>query len=343
MIDYNIYPKWIDTRKRKRQFKDLSGMKFGRLTVLYRSLDEIMSNGNKTPRYACQCECGDVSLVRATSLKSKHITSCKKCNRKESLKGKNLEDLRGQKFNRWLVLERAESVLEPRGRYATMWKCQCECGVVKNIKASALKANLTFSCGCYKHDILTVKRNLYNQRFGLWKVIGKTPIIKRSKINNRWFYCWLCECQCLSKTKRYVSEQSLVGYKSRSCGCKSEPLLEQYVTRVLEKYNIQYQKQLSFDDLRGVGNGLLSYDFGIYKDDKLICLIECQGKQYFEVCDFFGGELFFQKQLLHDKYKKEYAININVDLFEILYSDRFNVRPKILKILNYYNLTKNNK
>lgn len=343
-MNNKLPPKWIDTRLKKRKFNDLSGNQYGRLNVLYRSTDEKMSNGNSTPRYACQCECGDVILVRATSLKNGHTASCKRCNRRESLKDKNLENLIGKKFNRWTVIKRAPSILEPRGKYATVWTCKCDCGTIRDIRALSLKAGTTQSCGCYKHDMLTVKRNLHNQQFGLWRVISKEPIIKKSNINNRWYYYWLCECQCSSKTQRYVTEQSLIKLKSTSCGCYSESLLEQYTVQILNKYNINYKKQLSFNDLRGVNNGLLSYDFGIYdKSDNLLCLIECQGKQHYEPCDFFGGLETFKIQLKHDRLKKNHAIKLNVDFFEIMYDDRFNIEPKIIKILNYYNLTKNNK
>lgn len=336
-------PKWIDTRLRKRKFNDLSGNKFGRLTVLYRSIDEKMSNGNKTPRYACKCDCGNIVLVRATSLKNGHTSSCKRCNRSESLKNKNLKDLSGLKINRWTVLKRAPNVLEPSGKFATMWTCKCDCGTLKNIRASTLKSGISHSCGCYKHDSLTVKRKLYDKQFGLWKVISKKPIVKKSNVNNRWQYMWLCECQCNYKTQRYVSEQSLIGLKSTSCGCVSESLLEQYTINILNEYHIDYKKQLTFNDLRGLKNGLLSYDFGLYINNKLICLIECQGMQHYKPCDYFGGLNQFKVQLEHDKLKRNYANKLGIDFYEIEYKDRFNIRSKIVNILNYYNLTKNNK
>lgn len=337
------YPKWIDNRIRKRKFKDLSGEIFGNLTVLYRSTDEIMSNGNKTPKYACQCACGEYVLVRATSLKNGHTSSCKTCNRSKSLKNKNLDNLTGQRFNRWLVLERAESVLEPRGKYATMWKCKCDCGTIRDIRASALKANLTHSCGCYNYDQKTVIRDLYKKRFGIWTVIGSKSVTQFSDKSNRWFYSWLCKCDC--GTIKYVSEQSLVTNKSLSCGCTSDPLLEVWTRTFLDKHNVKYIRQKTFKDLKGLGNGLLSYDFAIYEDDELRMLIECQGRQHYEVSEFFGGLDIFKKQIEHDKRKKQYAISLEIPLIEIDYHCKNNQQiENILKpIFKKYNLTKNNK
>lgn len=333
------YPKWIDNRIRKRNFENLSGNKYGKLTVLYRSTDEVMSNGNKTPRYACVCECGDYILVRATSLKNGHTTSCKRCNRKESLKNKNLENLIGQRFNRWVVLKRAENVLEPRGKYATVWTCKCDCGTVRNIRASALKANLTYSCGCYNHERKTIIRKLYLEKFGMWTVIGLDPIIKKSNQTGRWSYNWLCKCEC--GTIKYVSEQSLINNKSLSCGCTSDPFLEVWTREFLNKYNISYVKQKTFNNLRGIGNGLLSYDFAIY-DNELKLLIECQGRQHYEVSKFFGGIKAFEKQIKHDLRKKNYANDLNIPLIEITYHSKSYIEIKhILKpIFEKHNLMK---
>lgn len=313
-----IYPKWVDNRQRKRKFNDLSGQQFGRLTVLYRSTDEVMSNGNKTPRYACRCECGNYVLVRATNLKRGHTSSCKVCNRSESNIGKNLEDLTGQRFHRWTVLERAESILEPRGRYATVWTCRCDCGTVRNVRASALKGNLTYSCGCYKHEQLSVKRDLVGKTFGLWTVLEKSKDHYISPTNGRWYYTWICECKC--GTVRPVTEQSLVANKTTSCGCTTEPSLEAFTREYLQEADIVFDRHKTFEGLRGVGGGLLSYDFALYDDhSNVVCLIECQGKQHFAPFEFFGGVPQFKIQQEHDRRKREHAKRLNIPLLEIDY------------------------
>lgn len=317
-VNVNVYPKWVDNRLRKRRFNDLSGQRFGRLTVLYRSTDELMSNGNTTPRYACVCDCGGHALTRATALTSGHTSSCGNCTKSEALKGRNLEDLTGQRFNRWTVLERAESVIEPRGKAATVWKCRCDCGTVKNVRASALKGNLTYSCGCYKHEQLTVIRDLVGQSFGLWTVLEKDKEPWVSPSNGRWYYTWLCKCEC--GTIRSVTEQSLVANKTISCGCTVEPSLEAFTREYLQSSDIDFKRQVTFEGLRGIGNGLLSYDFAIYgEDSNILCLIECQGKQHFAPYEFFGGVEQFKVQQEHDSRKRKYAKKSNIPLLEITY------------------------
>lgn len=49
-------------------FNDLSGQKFGRLTVVKRVEDLITKNGNKFTRWLCKCECGNEIVVLGSAL-----------------------------------------------------------------------------------------------------------------------------------------------------------------------------------------------------------------------------------------------------------------------------------
>lgn len=55
---------------------DLSGQRFGRLTVLHRGEDVIRKNGRHSSTFVCQCDCGNVVQVRAACLKSGNTQSC---------------------------------------------------------------------------------------------------------------------------------------------------------------------------------------------------------------------------------------------------------------------------
>ena len=56
--------------------KDLTGMKFGKLTVLYRVSDYISPLGQHLTRYKCQCECGNFTEVDGTKLRRNETLSC---------------------------------------------------------------------------------------------------------------------------------------------------------------------------------------------------------------------------------------------------------------------------
>jgi len=91
---------------------------------------------------------------------------------------------------------------------------------------------------------------------------------------------------------------------------------------------INYITQKEFDGLLGLGNGNLSYDFYL-PDYKL--LIEYQGEQHEKfIKGFHTTNEDFKKQKEHDKRKREYAKNNNINLLEIWYWDFDNIE-KILK------------
>lgn len=59
------------------QAQDISGRRFGRLTVIERGENEPRdSRGKARPRWICQCECGNRKLVAARHLKSGKTISC---------------------------------------------------------------------------------------------------------------------------------------------------------------------------------------------------------------------------------------------------------------------------
>jgi len=57
-------------------------------------------------------------------------------------------DFTGLKFGRWLVLGRAPTKSSGH-RY---WRCQCDCGVIREVYQVSLTRGLSHSCGCYQSD-----------------------------------------------------------------------------------------------------------------------------------------------------------------------------------------------
>ena len=59
-----------------------------------------------------------------------------------------VKDLTGEKFGRLTVIEFVE--IKNRG---AVWKCVCECGKYKNVRAGDLKAEKIKSCGCLRKEV----------------------------------------------------------------------------------------------------------------------------------------------------------------------------------------------
>ena len=136
--------------------KDLSGQKFGMLTVLKEDIgnDYINPNtGKHVKRYLCKCDCGNLRSVTAGELISGHAWNCG-CKRNNVLK-----DLTGQTFGKLTVIERADSRLDKYGRKVAYWRCKCLCGKVTEVRGAELTSGHTKSCGCgiaessYRHGL----------------------------------------------------------------------------------------------------------------------------------------------------------------------------------------------
>jgi len=59
---------------------------------------------------------------------------------------KKLQFNKGDKFNKWTILEDISSTRRGHTRY----RCQCECGTIRDVYASHLKRRNSKSCGCIK-------------------------------------------------------------------------------------------------------------------------------------------------------------------------------------------------
>lgn len=74
------------------------------------------------------------------------------------------------------------------------------------------------------------------------------------------------------------------GWK-QSCGClcsKGELKIEQ----ILKENNVNYAKQYSFKELKGIHNGLLRFDFAVFDENNQISfLLEFDGRQHIQGYD----------------------------------------------------------
>lgn len=119
--------------------KDLTGMKFGQLTVI--ALDNIDAYKRY---YRCLCTCGKTKIINGNYLISptRPTVSCGCL----AIKTRNDSaiNLDGKSFGFWTVLSFSHAD-KRRNRY---WRCQCVCGYLKNVAYQSLTRGLSISCGC---------------------------------------------------------------------------------------------------------------------------------------------------------------------------------------------------
>ena len=127
---------------------DLTGQKFGRLTVI----EEDGKNKNGSIKWRCKCECGNEITVIGTNLRNGNTTSCG-CLQKEITKDLNFTDLVGKVFGRLTVIKKYGK--DKHGRI--LWLCKCECGNESIVATGVLTSGKAKSCGCLNSE-LTSKR-----------------------------------------------------------------------------------------------------------------------------------------------------------------------------------------
>ena len=84
-------------------------------------------------------------------------------------------------------------------------------------------------------------------------------------------------------------------------------LVNQYLQSIGMSLGVDYSQQSTYNDLVGINQGKLRFDFTIYEDGEILCFVECQGEQHYRPVKYFGGENKFEIQQYNDKMKVVYA------------------------------------
>ena len=202
----------------KQPLRDLSGEKFGLLTVISETDPYIDRQGKKLRRFRCRCDCGNETVTLAYSLKSGSTKSCGCLLTTHKLK----ESLVGQKFGRLTVISEAEWHVQKNGRRLRRWNCICDCGNETTVlQTNLLQKNGTKSCGCLSRRKKSKSRdrnrtsNLAGNRYGLLTVIAAAEPVTRKNGTKR--PAWLCSCDCGNECIK--DEDNLLSGHTRSCGC----------------------------------------------------------------------------------------------------------------------------
>lgn len=267
---------------------DLTGQRFGKLTVIKESAER---KGGRVC-WECQCDCGNVVVVKGLSLKNGDTKSCG-CLR-------TVDEI-GKRYGKWTVIERGANL----GRRAR-WLCECDCGTRELVLASNLRNGTSKSCGCQN------KNDLVGQKFGKLTVIAKNETRKNEHV------CQDCICECGNKTT--VEGYNLKSGSTQSCGCQKQSVGEEHIENILKSNNINYVREYRVI----IENRQRRYDFALLNNDGTIQqLIEFDGIQHTPgwTRGFYTMERNLEIQQ-SDFEKNNYAFKHNIPLIRIPYTLR---------------------
>ena len=137
------------TSKRGSIAEDLTGRRFGHLTVIERT-----DNINGSTAWKCLCDCGNEKSVRSKDLKSEKVKSCG-CGAHNRSKPK---DLSGRQIGRLTVVY---PLPERDYKGSIMWRCRCKCGNERDYSSDVLLHSGTISCGCYRRTMISPSVGLH--------------------------------------------------------------------------------------------------------------------------------------------------------------------------------------
>ena len=217
-------------------------------------------------------------------------------------------DLTGQKFGRLTVLD----FYGTDKRRESIWRCQCECGNITNVLSSNLRKGYTKSCGCLQKEKAgknTPIKDLSNMLFGQLTVLYPTS----QRLNGQ--VVWHCKCTCGKEID--VRSYNLISGNTFSCGCLKQSHGEYLIEQLLQKNNIQYEKEKTFSScVFNDTKQLARFDF--YVNNQYI--IEFDGEQHFNYTQTgWNTKENFIKTKEHDNYKNQWCKENNIPIIRIPY------------------------
>lgn len=116
-------------------------------------------------------------------------------------------DLTGKVFGLWTVLEQSP---ERDASGNIMWKCQCQCGTIRNVSGQSLRKGKSTCCGCVKQKL---NNDMLGKKFGMLTVIEKT-----SERSSNGSIKWKCLCDCGNYCVRSTVDLHRKD-RIQNCGC----------------------------------------------------------------------------------------------------------------------------
>lgn len=227
-----------------------------------------------------------------------------------------LIDLTNQKFERLTVLYRDfEAEKLRKGRHA-MWFCQCDCGNTVSVVGKDLRQGKTKSCGCLQKE----KTSQANSNNLIGKRYGNLVVISQEKSKNQRTY-WKCKCDCGNYTVK--CSRDLQAGDTNSCGCLVSKG-EAKIRSILNNLSFDFKEQYTFKNFTTIENIPFRFDFAIFKNNQLYCLIEYDGIQHFKTGDGWNNEESLKRNKYNDNLKNQYCEKNNIVLIRIPYFD-FNI------------------
>ena len=232
----------------------------------------------------------------------------------------------GMRFGDWEVIERDYNPTSKQ--HSTFWFCKCHlCGKVYSVSRDGLVSGKSNCCNHCKGE--KIKQKAEERGLTAWHKgdrFGMLEIIDSAGTKNQHSYV-KCKCDCGNIVEVRVEHLKGKSHsRTISCGCASQSSGEIKITQLLIEANIDFQSQYRIKSFSLIA----PFDFAIFKDGKLLGLIEYDGQQHFEAVKIWGGEEQLKIQQERDERKNKWCQENNIRLVRIPYTEYDNLTIEYL-------------
>jgi len=285
-------------------------------------LTEYKENITLDEKLKIKCHCGNIFYTRFADFKRKKIKQCNVCSGILEIDINYVKNFVENNSN-------CELLSDIYNNMNDKLDFKCECGEIFATTFSAFKLANQRQCKKCGYLITASKMKLSYEEVKRRIEIKGNELLSTEYKNNNTKLKLKCKCGEIfyRKLDNYMNGSDCCDYCNKSKG-------EKECYKVLEKYNITFKQQETFEGCKG-NRKLLPFDFSVYINNKLKFLIEYQGEQHYRyVPQFHRNEKGFEKQLDYDNRKRIYCKNNNIELLEIPYWDFNNIEDILLEKLN---------
>ena len=291
---------------------------------------------NNSTKLNIQCSCGEIFKVSFNTFKKDEQWQCKSCGEKKRIK--SMQDRVGG--FKYYTYEDVKSIIESKTDLVLLSEeyngcfdeLKCSCGEIFYKPFNTIIYNINFG-----------KRNLCPKC--IKKGNDESFRLKEEDIQEKIIDFYKYKKFILLNHEGYKNNRSLMSFKCSKCGhifistvhelttgdgkvcpnCEATYAKgEAKIKNFLDKRRINYKKEKTFKECRH--KKALRFDF--YLPD-YNCCIEFDGKQHYEVVNYFGGEKGYIERKRNDSIKNEYCKKNNISLLRIPYF-KFNDVENIL-------------
>lgn len=147
----------------QRKVVDITGKRFGRLTVIERDFDHLKDSEPNPAYWRCQCDCGHVESIRSSHLRAGDIKRCSLCTLKE----------RNVKYDIGLVVNNRELVKVDRvKKFRTLFFKCLTCGqVTQHRDLTRIKTANCVNCDHRLQNLLNAYKRSAGKRGIQWDLL----------------------------------------------------------------------------------------------------------------------------------------------------------------------------